>query len=556
VETKNELIRLSRLPLATEDDVREEFVTPLLRLLGYDHARGDIRRGQALSTPYKSGTKRKEYIVPDYLAQLNGLVGIALDAKSPASTEERARQIVLDPEYVGQVHSYAAHREVQAPLFVVTNGQCTAVFETARTTFDPVIVVPQHELTDRFAELAALLSRQSISQQLAVRLPPAWTVALRQRNVGFQPINLDVGDVNQDGFLEVAIALSENHIPIINSRGDQVASIETDGWVWWVKCTGATGPGEATLIALQHNRGPRDTTGKLLGINGSRIIWEHLLPRAGSGFEELDRIVIDSTRQAVVFGVACDTIVSCVSLTGDQRWTTRVADEGQWGSLMHVLRPSTDTVLATVGGRSAGVLGEVDAGSGTLRGLIALPFRGAQIAPLDAHSSRLAVGNADGAEIAIVDRSSRKVIAVVATPTSMRNPRLAVSTRLGLLVIAGASRLTCYPLAQVEGDLPEPLWTSDDIRGYINRLSWIETSRGLRLLASTCGTMAAPHPNGIYMVTPSGAVEHRHYLASDAIQHFGLTGVRDVKASTFSRGDAVDIVAIADDSRLYVWHPA
>ena len=53
------LARLSRLQLATEDDVREEFVTPLLRLLGYDYARGEVKRGVALSTPYRRAPSAK-----------------------------------------------------------------------------------------------------------------------------------------------------------------------------------------------------------------------------------------------------------------------------------------------------------------------------------------------------------------------------------------------------------------------------------------------------------------------------------------------------------------
>lgn len=550
-----ELSRLSRVPLATEDDVREEFVTPLLRLLGYDHSRGEIQRGKKLATPYRSGTKRKEYVIPDYVIQLRTSIGIAVDAKSPTSAEDYARHIVLDQKHVSQVHSYAAHREVQAPFFVVTNGQCTAVFETARTTFEPVLVVAQSELTSRFSALQALLGKPALSQLLAAQLPLAWTVSLRHRDVGFQPINLDIGDVDQDGLPEIAIALSENRIPLVSSRGEELVSVQTDGWVWWVKCTGATDPDEATLVALQHARGPLDPTGKLLGINGSRVIWEHPLTRAGSGFEELDRIVVDRDERTVIFAVPCDNVIRCVSFAGDTRWETRIPDEGSWTSTMHVLRISPDQVLATVGGRTTGVLAEIDTHSGAPRAVIELPFRGAQIVSLDSGNHRLVISNADGADIAIVDRDSGEVSAVAIPASPINNRRLAVSLPLKLLVITGASYISCYSLDAVGIGLPEPLWTTDRVRGYINRLLWVDTTHGPRLLLSTCGTMVAPHYNGVYLVTPDGAVEHKYLVTSEATGMFGITGVRDVKAAVLSRVGAVDILAIADDSRLYLWHP-
>lgn len=120
------LERLSTLTLRSEDDVREEFVTPLLRLLGYEHARGEVTRARALRVPYRTGTSRRAHIVPDYIAGVGEVCFLAIDAKAPGTSEADSRAIVTSEDYISQVHSYAAHREVQAVRFVVSNGRYTA----------------------------------------------------------------------------------------------------------------------------------------------------------------------------------------------------------------------------------------------------------------------------------------------------------------------------------------------------------------------------------------------------------------------------------------------
>jgi len=42
---------------SNETDVREEFVTPLLKILGYSYKKGEIKRGKRLRTPYHGGSK-------------------------------------------------------------------------------------------------------------------------------------------------------------------------------------------------------------------------------------------------------------------------------------------------------------------------------------------------------------------------------------------------------------------------------------------------------------------------------------------------------------------
>lgn len=142
--------RLKGLAYATEDDVREEFVTPLLRLLGYDFARGEIVRAKALPTPYYSGTKRKEYIVPDYIVRCGARPIFVLDAKAPG--EDPAEQ-----RYIAQVHSYASHRGVGVEYFVVTNARRTLVYETCSQEFRPVLQCSLADLDSSIPDLTKTL---------------------------------------------------------------------------------------------------------------------------------------------------------------------------------------------------------------------------------------------------------------------------------------------------------------------------------------------------------------------------------------------------------------
>lgn len=149
----DDIRRLQALPYASEDDVREEFVTPLLRLLGYDFARGEIVRARPLPTPYLSGTKRKEHIIPDYIVYCDGRPVFVIDAKSPAENPR-------DSNYVSQVHSYASHRSVRTDYFILTNATLTLVFETNVSSFTPEVAIELSELDKAFPDLFRFLGAE------------------------------------------------------------------------------------------------------------------------------------------------------------------------------------------------------------------------------------------------------------------------------------------------------------------------------------------------------------------------------------------------------------
>jgi hypothetical protein len=111
----------------SEDDVREEIITPLLKLLGYSafDEKNKIVRSQRLEHPFvKIGTrKHKISIIPDYLIQVDGKPAFIIEAKAP-------KENVVNKKHVEQAYSYAFHPDVQAKRFVLCNGKEIAIFDT------------------------------------------------------------------------------------------------------------------------------------------------------------------------------------------------------------------------------------------------------------------------------------------------------------------------------------------------------------------------------------------------------------------------------------------
>ena len=448
-----QLDRLSTVALRSEDDVREEFMTPLLRLLGYEHARGEVNRSPALRIPYQTGTTRRAHIVPDYIAGVGKVCLLALDAKAPGESDTDSRTIVTSEDYVSQVHSYAAHREVQAARFVLSNGRYTAVYDTSAKTFAPICVVSQPELRHRFAELERLISKSSLAALRAASLPLAWSKSFHHAKVGFQPISMDIGDVDHDGLDEIVLGLSENHIPAYDQRGAKIFDHATDGWVWWVKCTGTRQPKAATVVALQlpsHS----GHSGSVLGLNQDGILWRHTLERMGSGFETLDRIVVFDHPESVVVGVPVDDVILRLTLTGQVVWETRLGLASPFAATMNVTTsgPGSSSLLATVNRQRDGVMATLDPVSGRILRSLELPFRGAQIVLLPNTSTHCIVTDADGPQLAIASLVAPDRPLVLRHGCSVGNVPLVIDVDSQLVFVGGVNTLVAYSLPELLGD--------------------------------------------------------------------------------------------------------
>ena len=142
-----------------EADVRAEVVEPILRSLGYGPGTENrLLREREIKLRYERlflGRKKpdKDPVLrgrPDYVCVVGDFGRWVIEAKPPD------KGIGLDD--VEQAHSYAAHPEIQAPLFVLTNGRSFEIRETLRgPEANPLIRVGYEELKQNPHPLQNLL---------------------------------------------------------------------------------------------------------------------------------------------------------------------------------------------------------------------------------------------------------------------------------------------------------------------------------------------------------------------------------------------------------------
>ncbi len=156
---------------STEQDVREDFIKPLLELLGYrSGTENAIERNIALKVSYlKIGTKKINVSTfPDYVLSATSVRKWVLDAKNPSES-------VLSEEHIFQVHSYAMHKEINVPLYGLCNGDELALYRTTDNTNEPVLHIRRAELYERWEELYQLLPvegfRERLNYQSSQQLP-------------------------------------------------------------------------------------------------------------------------------------------------------------------------------------------------------------------------------------------------------------------------------------------------------------------------------------------------------------------------------------------------
>lgn len=154
---------------ANETDVREEFLAPLVRSLGY--RRNQVNEVVTEHTlQYDRATLgRKKKGDPaltgriDYLLKAGGSTRWVLEAKSPASD--------IHVEDVSQVLTYARHPEVSAVYAAVSNGKSFRLYRASQMPDEePLIEFAVVTTDDAFERLSATLSPDCIRR--AFRLSP------------------------------------------------------------------------------------------------------------------------------------------------------------------------------------------------------------------------------------------------------------------------------------------------------------------------------------------------------------------------------------------------
>jgi Type I restriction enzyme R protein N terminus (HSDR_N) len=137
-----------------ETDVREIVVRPLLHRLGYKHGSENNIRTEVTLKYDKHFLGHKSKKDPeitgraDYLCEVVGFGRWAVEVKSPQSQ--------LEINSVNQAHTYAAHPEVSARFFMLTNGRKFLVFQTSRLE-TPILEWNFDEIEDKFINIYNLL---------------------------------------------------------------------------------------------------------------------------------------------------------------------------------------------------------------------------------------------------------------------------------------------------------------------------------------------------------------------------------------------------------------
>ncbi|MGG0656428.1 hypothetical protein [Rummeliibacillus pycnus] len=153
-----------------ESDIREEFIAPLLKVLGYGAGTiNNIIREKSLSlnSPYhRVGRKRVQI---DYIPTIRLKSFWIIEAK-PGNKKE------MDMGDLLQAHLYAIHPEIQARFIVLINGWEIRIFDSLKVSKwdDYIISCSQQSSFDDFMKLVEILNnkdmlrflRQQIMQQI------------------------------------------------------------------------------------------------------------------------------------------------------------------------------------------------------------------------------------------------------------------------------------------------------------------------------------------------------------------------------------------------------
>lgn len=209
------LVELARYDFRgkTEQDVREEWITPLLVRLGYGPSTlHQVRRSETvrLRVPLRMlGSKRYQL---DYRPTVHGHGLWIIEAKAPEG---------VDPQlHLAQAWTYATHPDVNVPLFVLADGRRLSVHDVNSTKWDePILEVQAAELPLRFDELLAVLSPRAVARVARRRLVDHLERVLRSE-IDYDALDAAVKEVR--GAADRArVAVSTNRQTIVQRAARQ-----------------------------------------------------------------------------------------------------------------------------------------------------------------------------------------------------------------------------------------------------------------------------------------------------------------------------------------------
>lgn len=155
------LSHLARLDFEGHDEqsIREQWIYPLLTLLGYGDARHrvDIPFKVDLADPVRAiGHHRYEV---DYRPTVYGIGMWIIEAKKPAED-------LFSSQHLGQAWSYATHPEIDVPFIVMANGERICVYDITKPAWDKdaEIDIAQPDLPAEFTRLDEALGARRVAE--------------------------------------------------------------------------------------------------------------------------------------------------------------------------------------------------------------------------------------------------------------------------------------------------------------------------------------------------------------------------------------------------------
>lgn len=152
-----------------ETDVREIIVRPLLNRLGYEHGTENTIRTEQTFRYAKAFLGRKNTAKDpplvgraDYILEVASVGRWVVEVKGPA--EELSRDVVE------QAHTYAAHPEVAALFFMVTNGRSFRLFRTSSLDA-PLMSWEFDDVDEVFLALVNLVGPEAIRRKMELLKP-------------------------------------------------------------------------------------------------------------------------------------------------------------------------------------------------------------------------------------------------------------------------------------------------------------------------------------------------------------------------------------------------
>jgi Type I restriction enzyme R protein N terminus (HSDR_N) len=154
-----------------ETDVREIIVRPLLNRLGYEHGNENSIRTEQTFRYAKAFLGRKNIAKdPPLVGRADYILEVAAVGRWVVEVKGAAEELSRD--VVEQAHTYAAHPEVSALFFMVTNGRSFRLYRTSSLDA-PIMSWDFEEAEEVFLALANLVGPDAIRRKMKLLKPDA-----------------------------------------------------------------------------------------------------------------------------------------------------------------------------------------------------------------------------------------------------------------------------------------------------------------------------------------------------------------------------------------------